>query len=102
MRWRLEIIGAIGPSAAYVAGIAVCFADDSIRLPIGPSIALCLVCVAIIFVGIVKRKDLRPFGKLAELLACLILMVVLFAAILATLIVLVLVSLMMFGLEGIQ
>ena len=99
MKWRLEIIGTIGPSAAYAAGIVVCFIDDSIRLPTGPAIVLCLVCVAMIVVGVVQRQDWQPLRKVGELIALCVVMVLLFVPVLF---VFGIIALMMFGLEGVQ
>ena len=101
MKWRLEIIGTIGPSAAYAVGIVVCCFDDSLRLPIAPSIVFCVVCVAAIVVGVVQRDDWRPLRKIGEFIALCIVMVLLFVAVLF---VFVIISLMIFGfnLDGIQ
>ena len=94
MKWRLEIIGTIEPSAAYAAWFAVGLVDDSIRIPTGPAIALGLVCVAMVVVGVVQRKDWRPLRKVGELIALCIVMALLFVPVLF---VFGIISLMMFG-----
>ena len=99
MKWRLEIIGTIGPSAAYAVGIVVCCFDDSLRLPIVPSIVFCVVCVAAIVVGVVQRNDWRTLRKVGELIALCIVMVLLFVPVLF---VFGIIALMMSGLDGIQ
>ncbi|MBC7817153.1 MAG: hypothetical protein IAG10_09725 [Planctomycetaceae bacterium] len=96
MKWRLEIIGTIGPSAAYAAGLMVCLVDDSTRLPTVPAIVLCLVCVAMVVVGVVQRKDWRPLRKVGEFIALCVVMVLLFVPVLF---VFGIIALMMFGFE---
>jgi hypothetical protein len=99
MKWRLEIIGTITPSTVFAACFLVSFVDDSIRLPVIPSIVLCLASIAMIVIGVIQRNDWRPLRKFGELIALCIVMVLLFVPVLLIFGIL---GLMMFGLDGIQ